>query len=71
MPLSLSARAGAVACAAALIALLPPNTAFGATSPPLDLSLAELRSAVREAWARHPAAEAAEYTLAAHLPPAE
>ena len=65
MPFLFSARAPAVACAAALIAVFATNTAVGAPSPPSDSSLAALRSAVREAWARHPAAEATEQTLAA------
>ena len=65
MPFSISARARAVACAAALIAVFATNTTVGATSPPSDSSLAALRDAVREAWARHPAAEATEQTLVA------
>jgi len=65
MPFSFSARAPAVARAAALIAVFATNTAVGAPSPPSDSSLAALRGAVREAWARHPAAEATEQTLAA------
>jgi cobalt-zinc-cadmium efflux system outer membrane protein len=65
MPFSFSARALAVARAAALIAVLSTNTAAGAPSPPSDSSLEALRGAVREAWARHPAAEATEQTLAA------
>ncbi|MCM2310551.1 MAG: TolC family protein [Steroidobacteraceae bacterium] len=63
MPFSFSARAPAVACAAGLIAVFATNTAVGA--PASDSSLAALRSAVRESWARHPAAEATEQTLAA------
>jgi cobalt-zinc-cadmium efflux system outer membrane protein len=65
MPFSFSARAPAVARAAALIAVFATNTVVGAASPPSDSSLAALRGAVREAWARHPAAEATERTLAA------
>jgi cobalt-zinc-cadmium efflux system outer membrane protein len=65
MPFSFSARAPAVARAAALIAVFATNTVVGGPSPPSDSSLAALRSAVREAWARHPAAEATEQTLAA------
>ncbi|HQR54166.1 MAG TPA: TolC family protein, partial [Burkholderiales bacterium] len=65
MPFSFSARAPAVARAAALIAVFATNTAAGAPSPPSDSSLEALRGAVREAWARHPAAEATEQTLAA------
>ncbi len=65
MPISLSARARGVACAGALIAVFSTNTAVGAPLPPSDSSLAALRSAVREAWSRHPAAEATEQTLAA------
>jgi cobalt-zinc-cadmium efflux system outer membrane protein len=65
MPISFSARAPAVVCAAALIAVFATNTVVGSPLPPSDTSLAVLRSAVREAWARHPAAEAAEQTLAA------
>jgi cobalt-zinc-cadmium efflux system outer membrane protein len=65
MPFLFSARAPAVARAAALIAVFATNTAVGAPSPPSDSSLAALRSAVREAWARHPAADATEQTLAA------
>ncbi|MEY2918846.1 MAG: hypothetical protein RL261_151 [Pseudomonadota bacterium] len=65
MPFSFSARAPAVARAAALIAVFATNTAVGAPSPPSDASLAALRGAVREAWARHPAAAATEQTLAA------
>jgi cobalt-zinc-cadmium efflux system outer membrane protein len=65
MPFHLPARARAVACAAALIAVFATNTTVGATSPPSDSSLAALRDAVREAWARHPAAEATEQTLVA------
>ena len=41
------------------------NTAVSAPSSPSDSSLAALRGAVREAWARHPAAEATEQALAA------
>ena len=65
MPFHLSARAPAVACAAALFAVFVTNTAVSATSSPSDSSLAALRGAVREAWARHPAAEATEQALAA------
>ena len=65
MPLLFSARAPAVACAAALIAVFATNTAVSDPSSPSDASLAALRGAVREAWARHPAAEATEQTLAA------
>lgn len=65
MPFHPSARAHAVARAAALIAVFATNVAIGATSSPTDSSLATLRDAVREAWARHPAAEATEQTLAA------
>ena len=65
MPFSYSARAPAVACAAALIAVFTTSTAISAPLPPSDASLAALRSAVREAWSRHPAAEAVEQTLAA------
>ena len=65
MPFHLPARARAVACAAALIAVFATNTTVGATSPPSESSLAALRDAVREAWARHPAAEATEQTLVA------
>ena len=65
MPFSFSARAPAVACAAALFAVFVTNTAVSAPSSPSDSSLAALRGAVREAWARHPAAEATEQALAA------
>ena len=65
MPFSFSARAPAVACAAALIAVFATNTVVSAPSSPSDSSLAALRGAVREAWARHPAAEATEQALAA------
>ena len=65
MPISLSAHARLVACAGALIAVFNTNTAVGVPVPPSDSSLAALRSAVREAWSRHPAAEATEQTLAA------
>jgi cobalt-zinc-cadmium efflux system outer membrane protein len=65
MPFSFSARAPAVAYAAALVAVFATNAAVGATSPASDSSFVALRSAVREAWARHPAAEATEQTLAA------
>ena len=65
MPFSFSARAPAVACAAALIAVFATNTAVSDPLSPSDSSLAALRGAVREAWARHPAAEATEQTLAA------
>lgn len=65
MPISLSAHARVVACAGALIAVFTTNTAVGVPLPPPDSSLAALRSAVREAWSRHPAAEATEQTLAA------
>ena len=65
MPFSFSARAPAVACAAALIAVFATNTAVSAPSSPSDSSLAALRGAVREAWARHPAAEATAQALAA------
>ena len=65
MPFHLSARAPAVACAAALFAVFVTNTAVSAPSSPSDSSLAALRGAVREAWARHPAAEATEQALAA------
>ena len=65
MPFSFSARAPAVACAAALIAVFATNTAISDPSSPSDASLAALRGAVRDAWARHPAAEATEQTLAA------
>jgi cobalt-zinc-cadmium efflux system outer membrane protein len=65
MPFSISARAPAVACAAALIAVFATNTAVSDPSSPSDASLAALRGAVREAWARHPAAEATEQTLVA------
>jgi cobalt-zinc-cadmium efflux system outer membrane protein len=65
MPFPFPARAPAVACAAALIAVFATNSAVGAPSPPSDSSLAALRGAVREAWTRHPAAEATEQTLAA------
>ena len=65
MPFSFSARAPAVACAAALIAVFATNTAVSDPLSPSDSSLAALRGAVREAWTRHPAAEATEQTLAA------
>ena len=65
MPFSFSARAPAVACAAALIAVFATNTAVSDPLSPSDASLAALRGAVREAWDRHPAAEATEQTLAA------
>ena len=65
MPLLFSARAPAVACAAALIAVFATNTAVSDPSSPSDASLAALRGAVRDAWARHPAAEVTEQTLAA------
>jgi cobalt-zinc-cadmium efflux system outer membrane protein len=65
MPFLFPARAPAVACAAALIAVFVTNTAVSDPSPPSDSSLAALRGAVREAWTRHPAAEATEQTLAA------
>ena len=65
MPFLFSARAPVLACAAALIAVFATNTAASDPSPPSDSSLALLRGAVREAWARHPAAEATEQTLAA------
>ena len=65
MPILLSARARVVACAGALIAVFSMSTAVGAPLSPSDSSLAALRSAVREAWSRHPAAEATEQTLAA------
>jgi cobalt-zinc-cadmium efflux system outer membrane protein len=65
MPFSFSARAPAVACAAALIAVFATNTAVSDPLSPSDSSLAALRGAVRDAWARHPAAEATEQTLAA------
>jgi cobalt-zinc-cadmium efflux system outer membrane protein len=65
MPISLSVRARVAACAGALIAVFSMSTADGAPLPPSDSSLAALRSAVREAWSRHPAAEATEQTLAA------
>jgi cobalt-zinc-cadmium efflux system outer membrane protein len=65
MPFHLSAHAPVVACAAALLAVLVTNTAVSAPSSPSDSSLAALRGAVREAWARHPAAEATEQALAA------
>jgi outer membrane protein, heavy metal efflux system len=65
MPFHLPARARAVACAVVLIAVFATNTAVGAPSSPADASLAALRGAVRDAWARHPAAEATEQTLAA------
>jgi outer membrane protein, heavy metal efflux system len=65
MPFLFSARAPAVACAATLIAVFATNTAVSAPSSPSDSSLAALRGAVREAWARHPAAEATEQALAA------
>jgi cobalt-zinc-cadmium efflux system outer membrane protein len=65
MPISLSARARGVACAGALIAVFSTSTAVGAPLPLSDSSLAALRSAVREAWSRHPAAEATEQALAA------
>jgi cobalt-zinc-cadmium efflux system outer membrane protein len=54
-----------VACAAALIAVFATNTAVSDPLSPSDSSLAALRGAVREAWTRHPAAEATEQTLAA------
>ena len=65
MPISLSARTRVVACAAALIAVFSTSTAIGAPLSPSDSSLAALRSAVSEAWSRHPAAEATEQSLAA------
>jgi cobalt-zinc-cadmium efflux system outer membrane protein len=65
MPISLSARARVVACAGALIAVFNTSTAVSAPLPPPDSPLAALRSALREAWSRHPAAEATEQTLAA------
>jgi cobalt-zinc-cadmium efflux system outer membrane protein len=65
MPFSFPARAPAIACAAALIVVFATNTAVSDPSSPTDASLAALRGAVREAWARHPAAEATEQTLAA------
>ncbi|MBP6107779.1 MAG: TolC family protein [Steroidobacteraceae bacterium] len=65
MPFLFSARAPAVACAAALIVAFATNTAAGDPLSPSDASLVALRSAVREAWARHPAAEATEQTLVA------
>jgi cobalt-zinc-cadmium efflux system outer membrane protein len=65
MPFSFSARAPAVACATALIAVFAMNTAVSEPSSPSNASLAALRGAVREAWARHPAAEATEQTLVA------
>ena len=65
MPFHLSARAPAVACAAALFAVFVTDTVLSAPSSPSDSSLTTLRGAVREAWARHPAAEATEQALAA------
>jgi cobalt-zinc-cadmium efflux system outer membrane protein len=71
MPFHLSARAPAVACAAALFSVFVANTAVSAPSSLSDSSLAALRGAVREAWARHPAAEATEQALAAAAARAE
>ena len=65
MPISVSARARGVACAGALIAVFSTSTAIGAPLPPSDSPLAALHGALRDAWARHPAAEATEQTLAA------
>jgi cobalt-zinc-cadmium efflux system outer membrane protein len=65
MPISLSARARVAACAGAWIAVFATNTAVSGPTSPADSSLAALRGAVRDAWARHPAAEATEQTLAA------
>ena len=65
MPFHLSARAPAVACAAALFAVFVTDTVLSAPSSPSDSSLTTLRGAVREAWTRHPAAEATEQALAA------
>jgi cobalt-zinc-cadmium efflux system outer membrane protein len=65
MPISLSARARVVACTGALIAVFSTSTAVGAPLPPSDSPLAALRSALREAWSLHPAAEATEQALAA------
>jgi cobalt-zinc-cadmium efflux system outer membrane protein len=65
MPFLFPARAPAVACAAALIAVFATNTAASDPASSSDASLAALRGAVREAWARHPAAEVTEQTLAA------
>ena len=63
MPFSFSARAPAVARAAALIVVFATNTAVSDPLSPSDASLAALRGAVREAWIRHPAAEATEQAL--------
>jgi cobalt-zinc-cadmium efflux system outer membrane protein len=65
MPFPFSARAPAVAFAAALITMFATNTADGAPSSPSDASLAALRDAVHGSWARHPAAEATQRSLEA------
>ena len=65
MPSFFAARALMVARAGVAVIVLTAGAAQSETANAPDPALDAVRDAVREAWARHPAAEATEQTLAA------